>query len=129
MANTLGTITTVSDKARENTVLSYNTTLTSAATVANPILRILAAGTPLVNFLLDPTAPFLVGAVDGSTTLVFVNASVVAIAGTQTLPTQYQIIGRDTLVHLTGSITGATDAISVGQTVSAGTITVTAPAS
>jgi hypothetical protein len=128
MANTLGNPTLVSDKARENTILSYNTTLTSAPTVANPILRVRASTTTLVDFILDPTTPFTGGSVDGSATFNFVSGSAVAVAGTTSLATNYQVLGRDAAVHLSGNIT-ATDGISVGQTVSASTITATAPAS
>lgn len=128
MANTLGNPTLVSDKARENNILSYNSTLTSSPTIPNPILRIRASSTTLVEFTLDATTPLTGGAVDGSATFNFAAASAVASGGTASLPTNYQVIGRDNAVHLTGNIT-ATDAISVGQTVNAGTITATAPAS
>lgn len=128
MANTLGNPTLVSNKARENEVLSWNTSLTSSPTAPNPILRIRNGSTTLVDFSLDPTTPFTGGAVDGAATLNYVSASAVAVGGTASLPDNYQIIGRDAAVHLSGPIT-ATDAISVGQTVNAATITVTAPAS
>jgi|SRR5688572_7052565 len=128
MANTLGNPTLVSDKARENNILSYNSTLTSTPSVANPILRIRASSTTLVDFLLDATTPFTGGAVDGAATFNFASATAVATAGTATIPTNYQVLGRDGVVHLSGNIT-ATDGISVGQTVSAGSITATAPAS
>lgn len=128
MANTLGNPTLVSDKARENNILSYNSTLTSAPTIANPILRIRNSTTTLVDFTLDATTPLTGGSVDGSATFNFTSASAVATAGTATIPNNYQVIGRDNAVHLSGTIT-ATDGISVGQTVNAGTITATAPAS
>lgn len=128
MANTLGNPTLVSDKARENNILSFNSTLTSAPTIANPILRIRASSTTLVDFTLDATTPFTGGAVDGAATFNFTSATAVASGGTASIPTNYQVIGRDNAVHLTGNVT-ATDGISVGQTVNAGTITATAPAS
>ena len=128
MANTLGNPTLVSDKARENNILSFNSTLTSSPSVANPILRIRASSTTLVDFALDATTPFTGGAVDGSATFNFTSPTAVASGGTASVPTNYQVLGRDGVVHLSGTIT-ATDAISVGQTVNAGTITVTAPAS
>lgn len=128
MANTLGNPTLVSDKARENNILSFNSTLTSAPTIPNPILRIRASSTTLVDFTLDATTPFTGGAVDGSATFNFTSPTAVAVAGTASIPTNYQVIGRDNAVHLTGNIT-ATDGISVGQTVNASTITATAPAS
>lgn len=127
MANTLGNPTLVSDKARENNILSYNTTLTSAPTIANPILRIRNSTTTLVDFTLDATTPLTGGAVDGSATFNFTSSSAVASGGAATIPNNYQVIGRDNAVHLSGTVT-ATDGISVGQTVNAGTITATAPA-
>lgn len=128
MANTLGNPTLVSAKARENAVVSYNTTLTSAPAVANPIVRVRAGTTTLVDFLLDGTTPLTVGAVDGSATFAYSSASAVATGGTATIPDNYQVIGRDSAVHLSGAI-AATDGISTGQTVAAGTVTLTAPAS
>ena len=128
MANTLGNPTLVSDKARENNILSYNSTLTSSPTIANPLLRVRNSTTTLVDFTLDPTTPFTGGAVDGSATFNFTSSSAVAVAGTATIPNNYQVIGRDNAVHLSGTIT-ATDGISVGQSVTAGSITATAPAS
>jgi hypothetical protein len=128
MANTLGNPTLKSAKARENEILSYNSTLTSSPSVANPILRIRASTTTLVDFLLDPTTPFTGGAVDGSATFNFTSASAVAVAGTASIPDNYQVLGRDNAVHLSGPIV-ATDGISVGQTVNAATITATEPAS
>jgi hypothetical protein len=128
MANTLGNPTLVSNKARENEVLAYNTTLTSAPTIPNPLVRIRNGATTLVDFPLDPTTPFTGGAVDGSGTLNYVSSSAVAVGGVASVPDNYQILGRDNAVHLSGAI-AATDGISVGQTVNAGTITVTAPAS
>jgi hypothetical protein len=128
MANILGNPTLVSAKARENNVLSYNSTLTSAPTAANPIVRIRAGSTTLVDFPLDPTTPITGGAVDGVSTLSYVGATAVAVGGTATIPDNYQILGRDAAVHLSGVITG-TDGITTGQTVANGTITLTAPAS
>lgn len=128
MANTLGNPTLVSNKARENNILSYNTTLTSAPSVPNPILRIRLNTTTLVDFTLDGTTPFTGGAEDGSATFNFSAATAVATGGTASIPNNYQVLGRDGAVHLSGNIT-ATDGISVGQTVSAGSITATAPAS
>lgn len=128
MANTLGNPTLVSDKARENTILSYNSTLTSSPSAANPILRIRASAVTLVDFLLDPTTPLTGGAVDGSATFNMVSASAVATGGAASIPTNYQVLGRDGAVHLSGPIS-ATDGISVGQTVNASSITGTAPAS
>lgn len=128
MSNTLGNPTLVSDKARENQVLSFNSTLTSSPAAANPLLRIRKSTTTLVDFLLDPTTPFTGGSVDGSATFNFVSANAVATGGVADIPDNYQLIGRDNAVHLSGAVT-ATDGISVGQTVSASTITATEPAS
>jgi hypothetical protein len=128
MANTLGNPTLVSAKAREGAVLSYNATLTSAPTVGNPVLRLRNSSTTLVDFLLDPTTPLTGAAVDGVATLAFVTGTGVAVAGTATIPDNYQILGRDAAVHLSGVAT-CTDGISTGQTVAAGTVTLTAPAS
>jgi hypothetical protein len=128
MANTLGNPTLVSDKAREGQVLSYNTTLTSAPTVANPILRIRRDALTLVDFLLDPTTPMTGAAVDGATAFALVSATAVATGGTATIPNNYQVLGRDAAVHLSGLAT-ATDGITTGQSVDAGTITLSAPAS
>lgn len=128
MANTLGNPTLVSDKARENEVLSFNATLTSAPSVANPLLRVRKAALTLVDFPLDPTTPFTGGAVDGSALFNFVSANAIAVAGVADIPDNYQLIGRDAAVHLSGLVT-ATDGISVGQTISAASITATEPAS
>jgi hypothetical protein len=128
MANTLGNPTLVSNKAREGAVLSYNATLTSSPSVANPVLRIRKSTTTLVDFLLDPTTPLTGGSVDGAATFAFVAASAVAAGGVADIPDNYQVLGRDGAVHLSGVAT-ATDGISAGQTVTSGTITATAPAS
>lgn len=128
MANTLGNPTLKSDKVREGEILSYNTSLTSSPSIANPLLRIRKSTTTLVEFALDATTPFTGGSVDGAATLNYVSASAVAAAGAADIPDNYQILGRDDAVHLSGPIT-ATDGITVGQTVSAATITVTEPAS
>jgi hypothetical protein len=128
MSNTLGNPTLVSAKYREGEVLSGNASLTSSPAVANPIMRIRASTTTLVDFLLDGTTPLTGGSVDGLATLNYSSPSAVATGGTATIPDNYQIIGRDSAVHLSGPIT-ATDGITAGQTIAAGTITATAPAS
>lgn len=128
MANTLGPPTGISAKARENEVLSYNTTLVTSPAVANPILRYRLGSTTLVDFLLDGTLPFTGGSVDGSATFNYVSASAVAVGGVASIPDNYQLIGRDSVVHF-GGVATCTDGISVGQTVNAGTVTATAPAS
>jgi hypothetical protein len=125
MANTLGNPTAFSAKARENAVLSYNSTLTSAPTAPNPLLRVRLGSTTLVDFPLDPTTPFTGGSVDGSATFNFVSASAVAVGGTASIPDNYQLIGRDAAVAFSGPIV-ATDGISVGQTINSATITATA---
>lgn len=126
MANTLGNPSLVSLKACENEVLSFNSTLTSSPSIANPLLRIRNGSTTLVDFPLDPTTPFTGGSVDGVATLNFVSSSAVAVGGVAQIPDNYQILGRDNAVHLSGAVT-ATDGISVGQTVNAATMTVTEP--
>lgn len=129
MANTLGNPTLVSSAARENNILSYNTTLLAAPlTNPNPILRIRIGSTTLVDFPLNATTPFTGGAVDGAATFNFVSSSAVASGGAASIPDNYQLLGRDAAVHLSGVVT-ATDGISVAQTVSTATITATAPAS
>jgi len=128
MANTLGNPTFVSDKARENQVLSFNSTLTSSPSVANPVLRIRRDTTTLVDFPLDPTTPYNGGAVDGSAAFNYVSASAVAVGGAATIPNNWQLIGRDGVVHMSGPAT-CTDGITVSQLVDAATITTTAPAS
>jgi len=128
MSNTLGNPTLISDKYREGQVLSGNASLTSAPTVANPILRYRRDSTTLVDFLLDPTTPLAGASVDGMATFNYVSASAVASGGVATIPNNYQVLGRDAAAHLSGPVT-ATDGISVGQTVAAGTVTATAPAS
>jgi hypothetical protein len=128
MANTLGNPTLVSNKAREGAVLSYNATLTSAPTAPNPLLRIRKSTTNLVDFPLDPTTPLTAGGVDGVATFAFVAASAIAAGGAADIPDNYQILGRDAAVHLSGPVV-ATDGISAGQTINASTITTTAPAS
>lgn len=126
MANTLGNPSLVSAKACENQVLAFNSTLTSSPSIANPLLRIRKSTTTLVDFPLDPTTPMTGGSVDGSATFNFVSASAVAAAGAADIPDNYQIIGRDNAVHLSGAVS-ATDGITVGQTITAATITLTAP--
>ena len=128
MSNTLGNPTLKSNAARENEILSYNTTLTASPSIANPLLRIRKSTTTLVDFALNASTPFTGGSVDGSATFNFVSPSAVAAAGVADVPDNYQVIGRDNAVHLSGPIT-ATDGISVGQTVDAATITATEPAS
>lgn len=125
MANTLGDPSSFSAKARENAVLAYNSSLTSSPSAPNPILRIRNGSTTLVDFNLDPTTPLTGGSVDGAATFNFAAASAVATGGTATIPDNYQVIGRDAAVHLAGPVV-ATDGISVGQTVNASTITLTA---
>ena len=129
MANTLGNPTLISDKARENQILSFNTSLTSEPVIANPLLRVRAGSVTLVDFPLDPTTPFLGAAGDGSAAFNFVSASVLATGGTASLPTNYQVLGRDNAVHLSGAFLTATDPITVGQNVSAASVSATAPAS
>jgi hypothetical protein len=128
MANTLGNPTLVSDKARENQILSFNATLTSSPAIANPLLRVRKSTTTLVDFPLDPATPFTGAAIDGTATFNFVSANVIAVGGVADIPDNYQVIGRDAAVHLSG-VVSATDGVSVGQTISAVTITATAPAS
>jgi hypothetical protein len=128
MANTLGNPTSKSNAARENEILSYNTTLTASPSIANPLLRIREGSTTLVDFPLNATTPFTGGSVDGSATFNFTAASAVAVGGAADVPDNYQVIGRDNAVHLSGPIT-ATDGITVGQTVDVATITATEPAS
>ena len=128
MANTFSDPSLVSDKARENQVLAYNTTLTSAPVTANPVLRVRRDATTLVDFSLDDTTPLAAGGVDGSANFSYTTASAVAVGGSATIPNNYQVIGRDGVVHLSGEI-DATDGISAGQTVFALTTALVAPAS
>jgi hypothetical protein len=128
MSNTLGNPTLVSNKAREGATLSYNATLTSSPSIANPLLRLRNGSTTLVDFTLDPTTPITGGSVDGLGDLNFASASAVAVGGAATLADNYQIIGRDNAVHLSG-VASFTDGITVGQTVNAGTVTLNSPAS
>lgn len=125
MANTLGNPNVFSNAARENEVLAYNTTLAAGSTNANPFLRIRKGSTTLVDFLLNAATPFTGGGVDGSATFNFTTGTGVAVGGVADIPDGYQVIGRDNAVHLSGPIV-ATDGISVGQTISAATITATA---
>jgi|SRR5262245_4816467 len=128
MSNTLGNPTLRSDAARENEVLSYNTTLTASPSIPNPLLRIRKGSTTLVDFTLHASAPFTGGSVDGSAVFNFTSSSAVASAGAADIPDNYQLIGRDNQVHLSGPIT-STDGITAGQTILAATITATAAAS
>lgn len=128
MSNTLGNPTLVSDKFREGQVLSGNASLTSSPSIANPLLRLREGSTTLVDFPLDDTTPLTGGSVDGDVTYNFVSPTAVAAGGAASLADNYQVIGMDNAVHLSGPAT-STDAITVGQTVSAGTTTLTAPAS
>ena len=127
MANTLGN-PTLSSKARENQILSYNSTLTSAPVIANPLLRIRRDSTTLVDFPLDASTPLLGGVEDGSAPFNFVSASVPATGGAATTPNNYQVIGRDNVAHMSGAV-DATDGITVGQNVSASSIVANVPAS
>ena len=128
MSNTLGNPTFKSNAARENEILSYNTTLTASPSISNPLLRIRKGSTTLVDFPLDAATPFTGAGVDGSATFNFPSTSAVAVAGAADVPDNYQVIGRDNAVHLSGPAT-ATDGITVGQTVNVATITATEPAS
>jgi hypothetical protein len=127
MANTLGN-PTLSTVLREDVVIQTNTRLAATTTVANPILRLRNSTTTLVDFPLNATTPLTVGGSDGSATVNPTSASAVATGGSATLPDNYQILGRDNAVHLSGTVT-ATDAITSGQTVTLGTTTITMPAS
>jgi len=91
MANTLGNPTSKSSTARENEILSWNTTLTASPSIANPLLRIRKGSTTLVEFPLDATTPFTGGSVDGSATFNFASASAVAVAGVADVPDGYQV--------------------------------------
>jgi len=126
MANTLGNPTAFSNAARENSVLAYNITLIAAPlTNPNPVLRIRIGSTTLVDFPLNATTPFTAGSVDGAAAFNFTSASAVATGGVAQIPDNWQLLGRDAAVHLSGPAT-CTDGISVGQTVNAATITATA---
>lgn len=127
MSNIFGNPTLVSDKGRENSVLAYNVTLTSAPVVANPIVRVRRDAVTLVDFPLDPTTPVAGASVDGIGALAYVSPTAVAVGGTASIPNNYQIIGRDNAVHLSGLII-ATDGISAGQTIGADAITLIQPA-
>lgn len=127
MANTLGNPTFVSTLLREDQVIAANTRLAAGATIANPILRIRNSTTTLVDFPLNATTPLTVGASDGSGAFNFVGSSAVATGGAATIPDNYQILGRDNTVHLSGPAT-ATDGITSGQTVNNASTTLTAPA-
>jgi hypothetical protein len=128
MANNLGNPTLKSAAAREGEILSYNATLTASPSIPNPLLRIRKSTTTLVDFPLNASTPFTGGSVDGAATLNPTSSNAVAAAGAADIPDNYQIIGRDNAVHLSGPMT-ATDGITVGQTVALGTITLTEPAS
>lgn len=128
MANTLGSPTLVSTAARENQVLAFNTTLTASPSAANPLLRIRLGTTTLVDFLLDPTTPLTGAGVDGGAAFAFASPSAVAVGGTASIADNYQVIGRDAAVHLSGVAT-CTDGITTGQSVDAGSVTLSAPAS
>jgi hypothetical protein len=126
MSNSLGNPTAFSTAARENAVLAYNATLTAAPlTNTNPVLRIRNGSTTLIDFPLSAATPFTGASVDGSATFNFTSPTAVASGGVAQIPDNYQLIGRDTVVHMSGPVT-ATDGISVGQTVTAATITATA---
>lgn len=126
MANNLLSPTLYSDKARENQLLSFNDTLTSAPSIANPLLRVRNGSTTLVEFALHASLPLTGGGVDGAAVFNFVAPDAIGIGGAATIPDNYQVLGRDNAVHLGGPVTGS-EGISIGQTVLADTITAIAP--
>lgn len=128
MSIALGAPTLVSDVARENSVLAYNASLTASPVAPNPILRIRGGSTTLVDLPLHATTPFAGAAVDGSASFNFLSLHAMATGGSQTTPDNYQLLGRDGAVHLSG-LANATVTITAGQTVSASTITAIVPAS
>lgn len=128
MSNTLGNPTAVSTKSREGQVASYNASLTSAPSIANPLVRIRAGSTTLVDHPLNATTPMTVGAEDGSVAFNYLAPSAVAVGGLGAIADNYQIIGRDAVVHLSG-VAVFTDPITAGQIVDADVATLTAPAS
>lgn len=127
MGIALSNPTFVSDKAREGQIASFNTALTSSPAVANPLLRIRRDSTTLVDFPLNATTPLTLGAVDGSATYNFTSANAVATGGANTLANNWQLIGRDSVVHTSGPAE-SDQGITVGQVVNTATITTTAPA-
>lgn len=125
MANTLGA-PTLSTDLREDMVIAANARLAASTTIANPLLRLRVGSTTLVDFPLNATNPLTVGGSDGQATLNPTSPTAVAVAGTATLADNYQIIGRDNTVKLSGSAS-FTDGITTGQTVTLNTTTLTMP--
>jgi hypothetical protein len=119
---------TLSTVLREDVVIATNTRLAATTTIANPILRLRNSTTTLVDFPLNATTPLTVGASDGAATLNYLAGSAVATGGTATVPDNYQVLGRDNAVHLSGVVTGG-DGITTGQTINNAVTTVTMPAS
>ena len=127
MANTLGA-PTLSTVLREDVVISVNTRLAANTTIANPILRLRNSTTTLVDFPLNASTPLTVGGSDGQATVNPTSANAVASGGSATLPDNYQVLGRDNAVHLSGTMT-SDQAITAGQTCTLATTTITMPAS
>lgn len=126
MANNLSSPTLYSNKARENQLLSFNDTLTSSPSIANPLLRVRNGSTTLVEFPLHASLPLAGGSIDGAAVFSFLAPDAVAIGGAATVPDNYQVIGRDNAPHLSGEVFGG-EGITIGQTVRAETITAIAP--
>lgn len=127
MANTLGN-PTVENDLREDIVGVVNTNLNEGGG-ANAILRLRNSTTTLVDFPLDATNPLTLGTDDdGEAVFNPVNATETAVAGTATIPDNYQVLDKAGVVRLSGTVT-ATDGISTGQDVSLGTVTIQMPAS
>jgi hypothetical protein len=129
MANTLGNPTFVSTLLREDVVIATNTRLAANTTIANPILRIRNSTTTLVDYPLNATTPLTVGASDGTATVNPTSPNAVASGGSATLADNYQILGRDNTVHLSGPFSASTDAYTAGQGTTLGSTTITMPAS
>lgn len=127
MATTLNNPNSLGTLFREDVVIALNTRLAAGSTIANPLLRLRNSTTTLVDIPLNAATPLTVGASDGSATL-NPTGSGTAVAGSATIPDGWQLVGRDNTVHMSGTVT-STDGITTGQTVTAGTVTITMPAS
>jgi hypothetical protein len=127
MATTINNPNSLGTLFREDVVIALNTRLAAGSTIANPLFRLRNATTTLVDIPLNATTPLTVGGSDGSATLNPTGPGT-AVAGTATSPDGWQLVGRDNTVHLSGTVT-SNDGITTGQQVTAGTITLTMPAS
>jgi hypothetical protein len=125
MALTIGAPTALQTALRESIVSAVNTAINSGGGTA--VFRLRNSTTTLVEWPLDGTNPLTLGASDGSATVNPTSVSATAVAGTATVPNNWQLTSEAGAVLIDGTVTGG-DGITTGQTVTLGTTTITMPA-